>query len=168
MQAALLVKKLDLPEDEKASRLAEVVNLVGRGDALKGRDVFFGTRAACSSCHTIRAQGGHVGPDLSRIGAARNGRDLLESILFPSASFARGYEPYIIALEDGHVLNGIMLKQTGDSVLLATQDRLELAIPRSSIEAIEPSRVSLMPRGLEANLSDQDLADLIAYLQSLK
>ena len=134
----------------------------------KGREVFFGTRAACSTCHTIRAEGGHVGPDLSRIGAARNGRDLLESILFPSASFARGYEPYVIARDDGRVLTGVIRKETGDSIVLATEGRLEVAIPRRSIEAIEPSRVSLMPRGLEANLSEPDLADLVAFLQSLK
>ena len=117
-----------------------------------GREVFFGNRAACSTCHTIRSEGGHVGPDLSRIGAARNGRDLLEAILFPSASFARGYEPYVIATDDGRVHTGIIVRETGDAIVLVTPDRLELSIPRRSIEAIEPSRVSVMPRGLEANL----------------
>jgi putative heme-binding domain-containing protein len=167
-QAEPLVRSLELPEEEKASRLAEVANLIGRGDARKGRDVFFGTRATCSTCHTVRAEGGHVGPDLSRIGAARTGRDLLESVLFPSASFARGYEPYIVAMDDGHVLTGVILNETGDSIVLTTQGRLQVAIPRRSIEAIEPSRVSLMPRGLDANLGEQDLADLLAFLQSLK
>ena len=74
----------------------------------------------------------------------------------------------MIARDDGHVMTGVIVKETGDSIVLATQDRLEIAIPRRSIEAIEPSRVSLMPRGLEANLSEQELADLVAYLESLK
>jgi putative membrane-bound dehydrogenase-like protein len=167
-QGEALVGKLELPEEEKASRLAALANLLVRGDELRGRDVFFGSRAACSTCHTIRGDGGHVGPDLSRIGAARTGRDLLESIVFPSASFARGYEPYVVATDDGRVQTGVLLRQTGDSLVLATAGRLELAIPRRSIEAIEPSRVSVMPRGLEANLSETELADLLAYLQSLK
>ncbi len=168
IKAEPMIRSLELPEAEKASRLAEFANLVGRGDVLKGRDVFFGPRATCSTCHTIRGEGGHVGPDLSRIGAARSGRDLLESILFPSASFARGYEPYIVATDDGNVLTGVIRKETGDSIVLATASRLEVTVPRRSIEAIEPSRLSLMPRGLEANLSEQDLADLVAFLQSLK
>jgi putative heme-binding domain-containing protein len=167
-RAEPLARKLELPEEEKASRLAELANLVGRGDELRGRDVFFGTHVACSTCHTVRGEGGHVGPDLSKIGAARTGRDLLEAIVFPSASFARGYEPYVVATDDGHVHSGVIRFETGDSIVLATPDRLELAIPRGSIETIEPSRVSIMPRGLEANLSDTELADLVAFLQSLK
>jgi putative membrane-bound dehydrogenase-like protein len=167
-QGESLVRKLELPEEEKASRLAELTNLIGRGDELRGRDVFFGTRATCSTCHTVRGEGGRVGPDLSKIGAARTGRDLLEAIVFPNASFARGYEPYTVATEDGRVLTGVIRLETGDSIVLATPDRLEHAIPRRSIEAIEPSRVSVMPRGLEANLSDTELADLLAFLQSLK
>jgi putative membrane-bound dehydrogenase-like protein len=167
-QAEPLARKLDLPDEEKASRLAELANLLGRGDELRGRDVFFGTHAACATCHTVRGEGGHVGPDLSRIGAARTGRDLLESIVFPSASFARGYEPFVVATDDGRVQTGVVVLETGDSIVLATSDRLEIAIPRRSIEAIEPSRVSVMPRGLEANLSDAELADLLAFLQSLK
>jgi putative membrane-bound dehydrogenase-like protein len=167
-QGEPLIRKLDLPEAEKASRLAELVNLLGRGDELRGRDVFFGSRATCSTCHTVRGEGGQVGPDLSKIGAARTGRDLLESIVFPNASFARGYEPYVVATDDGRVLTGVVRLETGDSIVLATPDRLEHAIPRRSIEAIEPSRVSVMPRGLEANLSDGELADLLAFLQSLK
>jgi putative membrane-bound dehydrogenase-like protein len=167
-QGESLVRKLELPEEEKASRLAELTNLLGRGDELRGRDVFFGTRAVCSTCHTVRGEGAHVGPDLSKIGAARTGRDLLEAIVFPSASFARGYEPYVVATEDGRVQTGVIRFETGDSIVLATPDRLERAIPRRSIEAIEPSRVSVMPRGLEANLSDNELADLLAFLQSLK
>jgi putative heme-binding domain-containing protein len=167
-QGESLVRKLELPEDEKASRLAELTNLLGRGDELRGRDVFFGPRATCSTCHTVRGEGAHVGPDLSKIGAARSGRDLLEAIVFPNASFARGYEPYVVATEDGRVLTGVIRLETGDSIVLATPDRLEHAIPRRSIDAIEPSRVSVMPRGLEANLRDTELADLLAFLQSLK
>ena len=108
---------------------------------MRGREVFFGTRATCSTCHTIRSEGGHVGPDLSRIGATRNGRDLLEAILFPSASFARGYEPFVIATDDGRVHTGIINRETSDAIVLVTPDRSELDPP-----PIARSRRSSHPR----------------------
>ncbi len=162
------MRKVDLQDAEKATRLAEVEPLLSQGDAPRGREVFFGTRVACFTCHTVRSEGGHVGPDLSRIGAVRTGRDLLEAILFPSASFARGYEPYVVATTDGLVHTGVIARETADAVVLVTPDRIEAALPRDAIEAIEPSRVSVMPRGLDANLSRQELTDLVAFLQSLK
>jgi len=112
--------------------------------------------------------GGTVGPDLSQIGAVRTGRDLLEAIVFPSASFARGFEPYVVATHDGRVFNGLIARETADAIYLVIPSRAEIPLPRSSIEAIEQSRSSIMPQGLEANLTQQDLADLVAFLASLK
>ena len=140
-----------------------------RRSRARGREVFFGTRATCSTCHTIRSEGGHVGPDLSRIGAVRSGRDLLEAILFPSASFARGYEPFIIATNDGRVHSGIIARETSDAIVLVTPDRLrDLPPPLHPSRRSSQRRVSVMPRGLDANLNRQELADLVAFLQSLK
>src|SRR5262249_25109330 len=99
-QAAPLLRKLRLPEEEKASRLTALESIVATGGPRRGRGGFFGIRAPCATCHTIQGEGGHVGPDLSRIGAVRSGRDLLEAILFPSASFARGFEPFVVATTD--------------------------------------------------------------------
>jgi putative membrane-bound dehydrogenase-like protein len=161
-----LLPRLQPQEQEKAARLATLVPALGSGDILRGHDVFFGTRATCSTCHTIRTQGGHVGPDLSRIGAVRSRRDLLEAILYPSASFARGFEPFTIATRDGRVRSGIITRETNDTIVLTTPDRREVFVPRAQIEEIAPSKTSIMPRGLDANLSRQDLADLVAYLQA--
>jgi putative heme-binding domain-containing protein len=135
---------------------------------VRGREVFFGAHATCSTCHTIRSEGGHVGPDLSRIATVRSGRDLLEAILYPSASFARGFEPFNIATNDGRTYTGIITRETSDAIKMVTPDRMEVSIPRSTIEEIEQSRVSIMPRGLDANLSRQELGDLLAFLRSLK
>src|SRR5262249_52290093 len=74
----------------QAARLTEWEPMLPRGDATRGHEIFFGQKAACTLCHTAQGQGGHVGPDLSKIGAIRSGRDLLESIVSPSATFARG------------------------------------------------------------------------------
>ncbi|HEY2156747.1 MAG TPA: PVC-type heme-binding CxxCH protein [Isosphaeraceae bacterium] len=67
-EASTLFQRLDVREEEMASRLAELEPLAAGGEPRRGREVFFGARAACSTCHTAQSQGGRVGPDLSRIG----------------------------------------------------------------------------------------------------
>jgi putative heme-binding domain-containing protein len=62
------------------------------GDVRRGHEVFNRPKLACTACHAIGYLGGKVGPDLTRIGAVRAKRDLLEAIAFPSASFVRAPE----------------------------------------------------------------------------
>jgi putative membrane-bound dehydrogenase-like protein len=166
-RARRLIHRLDGEQSDRAARLAEVLSSVDHGDSARGREVFFGARVACSTCHTVRGEGGHVGPDLTRIGEVRSSRDLLEAILFPSASFARGYEPVTVATDDGLVYNGVVLRETGDAIRLVTADCSEVSLPRDKVEAMERGRVSVMPQGLDANLSRGELADLVAFLRSL-
>lgn len=167
-RAEPLLTQIDAPRDDMAARLSEIRPLLAQGDPHRGSEVFFTSRATCSSCHTIRGKGGHVGPNLSMIGAARSPSDLLEAILYPSASFARGYEPYVVATRDGHVYNGLIIRETANALVLATPERAEIVLSRRAIEEIAPAKVSIMPQGLDANLSRQELIDLIAYLGSLK
>jgi putative heme-binding domain-containing protein len=167
-RAEPLIRRLDREQSGQAARLAKVLPTVDHGNATRGREIFFGPRVACSTCHTVRNEGGHVGPDLTRIGAVRSPRDLLEAVLFPSASFARGYEPVVVATVDGRVWTGVVVRETGDAVRLVTADRSEVSLPRDKIEAIKPSGVSVMPQGLDANLSRGELADLVAFLHSLQ
>jgi putative membrane-bound dehydrogenase-like protein len=166
-QAEPLFQRLEAQQKDQAARLAVIEPHTREGDASAGRDVFFSPKAACSTCHTVRAEGGHVGPDLSRIGAVRNGRDLLEAILFPSASFARGYEPFTVSTVDGRVYAGIIARESADAIVLVVSARIEVALPRAEIDAIQPARVSVMPQGLDANLSRKELTDLVAFLRSL-
>jgi putative membrane-bound dehydrogenase-like protein len=163
-----LLKRLEPDTQKQQARLAELRAVLGGGDAGRGREVFFGKRAVCFTCHTVRSQGGQVGPDLSKIGAARSGRDLLESVVFPSASFVRGYEPFGVVTKTGKSHSGILKRQTAEAIYLVTTDRAEVRIPRSEIDVLEPSKVSIMPQGLDAQLSHQELGDLIAFLQSLR
>ena len=114
-----------------------------------GRDVFFGARAACSACHTVNGEGGRIGPDLSKIGAIRTGRDLLEAIVFPSASFVRGYEPYLVADRDGRQYTGTLARETVEAIFLHTTEGAEVRIPRASLEELQQGRVSIMPQGLD-------------------
>ncbi len=164
-KAEPLLKRLRLDDKERAARLDELEPLLSQGDPQRGHDVFYSSKAVCAMCHTINGQGGHVGPDLSRIGSIRSGRDLLEAILFPSSSFARGYEPYVVATLDGQIHSGVIQRETAEAIVLVTNDRVEKRLPRPTIEAIEQSRTSVMPRGLDANLSHQELSDVIAFLR---
>src|SRR5262249_47080284 len=123
---------------------------------------------ACAACHTAAGFGEKIGPDLSKIGNIRTEADLLESIVFPSNSLVRGYESFVVNLKDGKSHSGMIRRETGDPVHLITSDRTELRIPRAKMESLEPSRVSIMPQGLDSQLTRQELSDLIAFLRSLK
>jgi putative membrane-bound dehydrogenase-like protein len=167
-QAAPLLKRLEADGSEQAARLADLEARLGPGDALRGQQIFFGGKAACATCHAVQGQGAHIGPDLTRIGAVRARRDLLESIVFPSASLARGYEPYVVTTQDGRFHTGLLARETADAIVLITAERAEIRLPRSAVETIEQGRVSIMPQGLDAQLTRQELADVLAFLQSLK
>src|SRR5262249_43448901 len=146
----------------------QMESLLQDGDAGQGKLVFFGTKSSCSVCHTVGGAGGKIGPDLTKIGAIRSGRDLLEAVIFPSASFARGFEPYVVEMRSGRTVTGIIGRETADALYLVTTERAEIRIPRSEIEAFVPGRVSIMPQGLETQISTKELRDLMAYLQGLR
>ena len=93
------------------------------GDIRRGQAVFNSAKAACIACHTIGYVGGKVGPDLTRIGGIRTERDLLESIVFPSASFVRSYEPVHGRTKDGRVFNGVLKKDAPDEIVLVAGRR---------------------------------------------
>jgi putative membrane-bound dehydrogenase-like protein len=159
------------------SRLSETSNEVAlqkrqsqltAGDAARGREIFFGKITACSGCHTVAGQGGKVGPDLTKIGAIRKQRDLLEAIVFPSSSFARGYRTWSIVTDRGRVHSGLITRETTDSLMLRKSDLSEVRIPRGSIEGMSESTTSVMPNGLDHRLTNQDLSDLLEYMLSLK
>ena len=155
--------------EQQQARLKELATLLApAGSAQQGRAVFFGKKAACANCHTIAGEGGRVGPDLTKIGASRSGEDILEAIVFPSASFAREFRPYVIVTDSGKTHTGIISRQTADAVHLRTADLAEIRIPRAAIEEIKESNTSIMPKGLDTSLTADELRNLLAYLQQLK
>jgi putative membrane-bound dehydrogenase-like protein len=164
--AAPLLAKINPNTAAQKARLAELEPLLTGGDKSRGQSVFFSKQASCTTCHAVQGNGGQVGPDLSKIGSIRAGRDLLESIVFPSASFARGYEPIIVQTKSKQVHAGILAAETSDALVLRTP--AEVRIARAAVESIRPDRVSVMPSGLDAQLTNHDLCDLLAFLQSLK
>ena len=89
-------------------------------------------------------------------------------MIFPSASFTRGYEPYVIQNRRGQSFTGILGRETADAVTLITTDRTEIRILRADIDTFAPGRVSIMPQGLETQLSRDELRDLLAFVQGLR
>jgi putative membrane-bound dehydrogenase-like protein len=167
-KAETLYAEIDTDHVKQVAHLEKLLESTKNGDTRRGQQVFHSTKAACFSCHQVGYRGGNIGPDLTRIGAIRSERDLLESIVFPSASFVRGYEPVVVATKDGKTHNGLIKKDGPDEILLTIAADKEERIARSEIEAIEPSKVSVMPAGLDQQLSVQDLADLVAFLKACK
>jgi len=161
----VLLARLNVDARTQKSHLDELERQLKGGDVRRGQAVFNSTKAACASCHAMGYLGGKVGPDLTSIGQARTERDLLEAIIYPSASFVRSYEPVIVVLKTGDEQSGVLRGDTPDEVVLATGPETEVRIARSDITEIRPGLVSVMPQGLDEQLSKAELADLVAFLK---
>ena len=166
--AEKLYTKLAEARKDDLAKLERLVKELPAGDIRRGQAVFNGAKAQCASCHKIGYVGGMVGPDLTRIGGIRTERDLLESIVFPSASFVRSYEPVRVLTKSDRVLNGILNSESADEVVLTIAADKEERVPRSDVESVTPGTVSVMPDGLEKQLTAQELADLVAFLKASK
>ncbi len=133
-------------------------------DAAHGREVF---KTHCATCHRLDREGSAVGPDLLDM---RN--QPKESILFhivvPEAEVAPAFAPYAVETKDGRSLAGILASETPASLTLRLPGGVEETILRTSVARLEALPGSLMPAGLEAAMSPQDLADLLAFLKGEK
>ena len=163
-----LLAEIKRQNGEKLQRIASILPLLEKADVRRGHQVFFSSKAACAACHQLGYVGGRVGPDLNRIGRIRTERDLLESILFPSASFVRSYEPVEIITTDGKIFNGIIRDETEKEVVLAVDAEKQVRISHDEIEERTAGKVSIMPKGLDKQFTPQELADLAAFLKAAK
>jgi len=161
--------KLNAGAEQQKVRLDELEKTLPEGDSLRGKVVFQSAKASCVLCHQAGYFGKHIGPDLTKIGGIRTRRDLLEAIAFPSASFVRSYEPVEIKKKDGTLAYGIIRNQNPQSVTLLTGAVTpDTAVPAAEIAEMKPGAASLMPQGVDLILTPQELADLVAFLMSLK
>ncbi|HZU36913.1 MAG TPA: PVC-type heme-binding CxxCH protein [Gemmataceae bacterium] len=167
-QAEELYALLAADTAQQRAHLEDLLHRTRGGDARRGQLVFNSRKAACSSCHAIGYLGGHIGPDLTRVGQIRSERDLLESIVYPSASFVRSYEPMLVVTKSGKTYNGLVHKDAPDEIVLILGADQQVHIPRSQIDEMQPGKVSIMPAGLDKQLSVQELADLVAFLKACK
>jgi putative heme-binding domain-containing protein len=130
-------------------------------DLARGRAIY---NKSCAQCHTLFGVGGKVGPDLT--GSNRANLDyLLENIIDPSAVIPKEYAATLIEMKDGRVLTGIVRADTPVAVTVVTVNDT-LTLPRKEIESLTTSNTSMMPDDLLAQLKEDEVRALIAYLQS--
>jgi putative heme-binding domain-containing protein len=166
-EGGALIGLLNMDAARQQQRLEELLVRLPKGDIRGGQAVFNSEKTACATCHKIGYVGGVIGPDLTSIGQARTERDLLEAIVYPSASFVRSYEPFIVTTHDEEY-SGVLRSEAADEIRLATGPSTEVRVPRSDILEMRPGQVSVMPGGLDEQLTEQELADLIAFLKGTK
>jgi cytochrome c oxidase cbb3-type subunit III len=150
------------------------------GDTARGERLFFGT-GACAQCHMVKGRGGRLGPDLSRVGAARSAVYLTESIREPDKDLSLApldpnnhygipaqYDTVTAVTRDGERVVGVAKNEDAFSLqLLGQDDKLHLFLKKDLREVIHERR-SLMPAYPESRLSNQELQNLLAYLTSLR
>ncbi len=161
-----LLADLRRQQAAKLTRLEEILELTKQGDVRRGQRVFHSREAVCITCHGMGYLGGVVGPDLTRIGQVRTERDLLESILFPSASFVRSYEPTLILTTEGKLYNGVIRDETSSEVVLQIDAEKQVRLAHDAIEERQAGTVSIMPEGLDKHFTPQQLADLVVFLKA--
>ena len=153
--------------ETKQSLEATLLKLNG-GDPVKGLQLFRSSKLGCESCHKMGYRGKDIGPDLTRIGGTRTKEAILEAIIEPSNRIEQGYTTTKVLTFDGRILNGIVIKETKDWITLRLDADRSETIQKDEIEIQEPSETSIMPDGLVKLLTDQELADLMAFLTSAK
>jgi len=129
-----------------------------------GRVVF---NAVCATCHRLDREGYAVGPDLFDI-RRQTKENILFHIVNPDAEIAPAFTAYLAEAKDGRVLSGILVGDTPTSITLRGPLGVEASLLRSDLAKLESLPGSLMPTGLEAGLSKQQLSDLLAYLKGEK
>lgn len=155
-------------ETKKRQLSALAERAAAKGDPAAGYKHFAAGKGTCIACHKIGEVGRPIGPDLSKIGAIRTERDLLESILFPSNTLSRDYEAHIIETSSGESMMGVIKSHTAEGLLVVDAAGQEKNIPHSTITGDTTLTMSLMPMGLDATVPEQELLDLVAWLRSLR
>ncbi len=177
--ASVLEKKAEVVDPYADLKARPVVKQWTMHDLLPKDDKVFANRdlengkkmfalASCYRCHRMEGQGGIVGPDLTPAGHRFNTKDLIETIIDPSKEISDQYEATIFQMEDGRMITGRVANLNGENYMVQ-EDMIDPGrftnIKVAEIEAMKPSKVSMMPVGLLDTLTKDDILDLLAYLK---
>lgn len=132
-----------------------------KGEPLKGREVYL---RACAVCHKRGAEGKDIGPDLISV-VEHPPEKLLGSILDPSGDIQPGFNAYTCTLNSGEQLYGLVSAETANSVTIKLADGSLKTVLRNQIASLQSQNLSLMPEGLEAAITAQEMADLLSFLR---
>lgn len=117
----------------------------------------------CGQCHRIHGRGQEVGPDITLNGRA-SFEQLLSNVLDPSLVIGTSYQGRILVTDEGRVLTGLPVEESPQRVVLKMQGGELATVPRDEIDSYKVSELSLMPEGIEKQLTDKELLDLFAFL----
>lgn len=135
------------------------------GSAKRGRRVFLSAAATCTKCHTIDGNEQTLGPNLGNLAQSVSRSDIIESIIDPSKQFAPQYQAWQIITTHGQVLSGLQLDHKARGAIeILTVDGTTKRFEADEIESYDARQTSLMPDGLEENLTVDEMKDLVAYL----
>ena len=135
------------------------------GDEKKGKNIFL---QSCSNCHQIRgSMGDNFGPDLGTI-HNWSSEAIMANILSPDLSISSGYDLCEVQLNNGETLRGVISSETATTITLKNEGRRVRTINRNDIQSLKALNMSLMPAGLEKQINQQQMADLLAYLRQNK
>lgn len=155
-----------LKDIEEGSRMQVYKNYLAKlnykADAGDGKLVFM---QRCGTCHTYDGEGGNVGPDLSGVNNQPVDALLLHTLV-PNYEVYPAYQEVIVDTKDGRSLSGRIITETENSLTLKTAFGTDEAILRTNIISLTNTGRSLMPPGLEQNMTNDELSDLMAYLKS--
>ncbi len=165
-EAQATLARLNLDPAQQRAKLDALAAELPPGDVRRGQAVFNSAKSTCTVCHALGYLGGKFGPDLTSIGQVRNERDLLEAVVFPSASFVRSYEPMIVRMKGGAEMSGIVRAENADTVTLGIGPGADQRLSRAEIAELRPGTNSLMPQGFDQILTRQELSDLIVFLKA--
>jgi putative membrane-bound dehydrogenase-like protein len=148
------------PEREEVASAMRSLLRKTPGDAFAGIEVF---KRVCAQCHKIYGEGQDVGPEITSNGRASY-EQLVSNVFDPSLVIGASYQGTTVATRDGRVLTGLLTEESPERVVLKTQGAKLETIPRTDVEALKQSPLSLMPEDLEKQLKPQELADLFAFI----
>ena len=155
-------------EDSQNTNRTQVVNawqdaLSLDGDADLGFDVF---KKRCSICHQVGDLGHKVAPDLASV-KNKSATDLLIAILDPNREAQPNFNTYTAETKEGRIFSGIIAAEDANSITLRRAEAKQDVVLRSNIEEMTSNGISLMPEGLEKEISRQDLANVIAFVKTI-
>ena len=132
------------------------------GSAKSGAEVF---KRVCAGCHRVEEAGHRVGPDISDV-RNRSRQALLHDILDPNSKLEPRFAACIVVTVDGRTFNGLLESESSASVTLHLPEGREVTLPRTDVEEIRTSDISLMPEGVEKDITVRQMADLLEFLKA--
>lgn len=154
------------PKDEISEYVKSA--LLKEGDIERGKSLFVSDRLSCAKCHSIDGTRSKAAPDLFAVGEKFGRREIIDSVLTPSARVADGYETTLLLLNDGKLVSGVIKRATDDSLELLGQNGDLIQVASAEIDARRTSSISVMPQGVHESLAKVEFNDLIEFLVSLK